>query len=157
MRLLVEFWTGVALVFIKRCLMNSVDIWHIICAFPLLAFGPTFVCFVYGHPEHNYRVMIRLGIQNTFRLCFVSGFSALPVFDSSVYFICRLLVKLKVKLSLCHGDVWGEWYNSTILDLGIRWRWVAASRPCRFIPGKSPWYPLDRRLDVPQSRSDAME
>jgi hypothetical protein len=30
----------------------------------------------------------------------------------------------------------------------------SASRPCRFTPqGKNPWYPLDRRLDGPQSRS----
>jgi hypothetical protein len=31
---------------------------------------------------------------------------------------------------------------------------LAASRPSRFTPqGKSPWYPLDRRLGGPQSRS----
>jgi hypothetical protein len=42
-----------------------------------------------------------------------------------------------------------EWkYSSTILDFGIRWRWVVASRPW----GKSPRYPLDRRLGGPQSR-----
>jgi hypothetical protein len=50
----------------------------------------------------------------------------------------------------------GEWrYNSThsltsVLD-GGEW---SASRPGRFTPrGKSPWYPLDRRLGGPQTRS----
>jgi hypothetical protein len=41
-----------------------------------------------------------------------------------------------------------------ILDLGTRWRWVVSftSRPL-YPQGKSPWYPLDRRLGGPQSRS----
>jgi hypothetical protein len=41
-----------------------------------------------------------------------------------------------------------------ILDLGTRWRWVASltSRPL-YPQGKSPWYPLDKRLGGPQSRS----
>jgi hypothetical protein len=29
----------------------------------------------------------------------------------------------------------------------------SASRPARFTPGKSPWYPLDRGLGGPQSLS----
>jgi hypothetical protein len=38
-----------------------------------------------------------------------------------------------------------------ILDLGSRWRWmVSFTLP----PGKEPWYPLDRRLSGPQSRSE---
>jgi hypothetical protein len=41
-----------------------------------------------------------------------------------------------------------------ILDLGIRWRWTISfkSRPL-YPQEKSRWYPLDRRLDGPQSQS----
>jgi hypothetical protein len=46
-----------------------------------------------------------------------------------------------------------EWrYNSTILDLGTRWRRVVSFKPLLFYPqGKSPQYPLDGRLGGPQS------
>jgi hypothetical protein len=41
-----------------------------------------------------------------------------------------------------------------ILGLGIRWRWVVSFTPRPLQPlGKSPWYPLDRRMGRPQSRS----
>jgi hypothetical protein len=41
-----------------------------------------------------------------------------------------------------------------ILDLGTRWRWVASFTPRPLYPqGKSPSYPLARRLGGPQSRS----
>jgi hypothetical protein len=41
-----------------------------------------------------------------------------------------------------------------ILDLGTRWRWMVSLTPRPLYPqGKSPWYPLDRRLSGPQSRS----
>jgi hypothetical protein len=41
-----------------------------------------------------------------------------------------------------------------ILDLGTRWRWVVSFTPRPLYPKKkSPWYPLDRRLGGPQSRS----
>jgi hypothetical protein len=41
-----------------------------------------------------------------------------------------------------------------ILDLGTRWRWVVSFTPRPLYPqGKSPRYPLDRRLGGPQSRS----
>jgi hypothetical protein len=41
-----------------------------------------------------------------------------------------------------------------ILDLGTRWRRVVSftTRPLYSL-GKSPWYPLDRRLDGTQNRS----
>jgi hypothetical protein len=40
------------------------------------------------------------------------------------------------------------------LDFGTRWRWVVSFTPRPLYPqGKSPWYPLDRRLGGPQSRS----
>jgi hypothetical protein len=41
-----------------------------------------------------------------------------------------------------------------IFDLGTRWRWVVSFTPLPLYPqGKRPWYPLDRRLVGPQSRS----
>jgi hypothetical protein len=41
-----------------------------------------------------------------------------------------------------------------ILDLGTRWRWVVSFTPRPLYPqGKSPLYPLDRRLGGPQSLS----
>jgi len=41
-----------------------------------------------------------------------------------------------------------------ILDLSTWWRWVVSFTPRPLCPqGKSPWYPLDRRLAGLQSRS----
>jgi hypothetical protein len=41
-----------------------------------------------------------------------------------------------------------------ILDLSTRWRRVFSFTPLPLYPqGKSPWYPLDRRLGGPQSWS----
>jgi hypothetical protein len=53
----------------------------------------------------------------------------------------------------------GEWrYSSTILDLGTRWMWVVSFTPRPLDPReKSPWYPLDRTLGRPQSRSGRCE
>jgi hypothetical protein len=54
-----------------------------------------------------------------------------------------------------HEGVLGEWmHSSTHFDLGITWRWVVSFTPRPLYPkGKIPWYPLDRRLCGPQSRS----
>jgi hypothetical protein len=42
----------------------------------------------------------------------------------------------------------------SILDLGTRWKWVVRFTPRPLYPqGKSPWYPLDRRLSELESRS----
>jgi hypothetical protein len=48
-----------------------------------------------------------------------------------------------------------EWrYDSTILDLGTRWRRMVGLSPQPLYPQeKSPWYALHRRLVCPQSRS----
>jgi hypothetical protein len=48
----------------------------------------------------------------------------------------------------------GEWrYSSSILHLGISWRWVDIfTHRQLYLRGKSPRYPLDRRLGGPQSR-----
>jgi hypothetical protein len=41
-----------------------------------------------------------------------------------------------------------------ILDFSTRWRWLVSFMPEPLHPqGKSPWYPLDRRLGGPQSQS----
>jgi hypothetical protein len=43
---------------------------------------------------------------------------------------------------------------SSFFDIGIRWRSVVSFTPRSLYPQrKSPWYPLDRRLGEPQSRS----
>jgi hypothetical protein len=66
-----------------------------------------------------------------------------------------------VQLSLCltkHHAMKTYWGNGgtapCILDLGTTWRWVVSftSRPL-YPQGKYPWYPLDRKLGEPQSRS----
>jgi hypothetical protein len=50
---------------------------------------------------------------------------------------------------------WGsEGIAPRILDLCTRWRWVVSFTPRPTYPqGKSSWYPLDRRLGGPHSRS----
>jgi hypothetical protein len=54
-----------------------------------------------------------------------------------------------------HEGVWGSGcIEPHFLDLGTSWRWVVSFTPRPLYPwGKSPRYPLDRRLGVPQSRS----
>jgi hypothetical protein len=49
---------------------------------------------------------------------------------------------------------WGGGIAPRILDLGTIWRWVVSFTPRVLYPqGKSSWYPLDRRLGGPQTRS----
>jgi hypothetical protein len=69
--------------------------------------------------------------------------------------------RVKVKLlSLCwtykalrHEGVWGcGCIVPHLLDLGISWSGQLHA-PAALTPGRSPWYPLDRRLGRPQSRS----
>jgi hypothetical protein len=65
----------------------------------------------------------------------------------------------KVNLSLCltneplHPEgVWGSGcIDPHFLDLGTSWRWAVSFTPLLLYPrGKSPRYPLDRRLGGPQ-------
>jgi hypothetical protein len=53
------------------------------------------------------------------------------------------------------GAYWGNGgIAPRILNLGSRWRWVVSFTPRPlYLQGKSPWYPLDRKLGGPQSRS----
>jgi hypothetical protein len=72
------------------------------------------------------------------------------------------LIKVKVKTSLCfngaprHEDIMGSGdVAPRILDLGTRWRGVVSFTPRPlYLQGKSPWYPLSRRLGGPQGRSE---
>jgi hypothetical protein len=50
---------------------------------------------------------------------------------------------------------WGvEIQLHAFFDLGTRWRWVVNFTPQPlYTQGRSPWYPLGRRLGGPQSRS----
>jgi hypothetical protein len=67
----------------------------------------------------------------------------------------------KVKLSLCfkwaqrnEGVLGNGGIAPRILDLGTRGRWMVSFTPRPLYPqGKSPWYPLYRRLGGPQSRT----
>jgi hypothetical protein len=75
--------------------------------------------------------------------------------------VCIHTVKVKVKLSLCFK--WAPRHESVlnsgciaprILDLDTKGRWVVSFTPRPLHPqGKSPWYPLDRRLGDPYGRS----
>jgi hypothetical protein len=69
---------------------------------------------------------------------------------------------MEVKLSFCltnsalrHKGIWGSGcIDPHFLDLGTSWRWVVNFTPRPLYPqGKSPRYPLDKRLGGPQSRS----
>jgi hypothetical protein len=74
----------------------------------------------------------------------------------------KLKYKVKVKLSLCltkhyaTKTCWGSGgIAPRILELETIWRLVVSFTPQLLYPqGKSPWYPLDRRLGGPQSRSE---
>jgi hypothetical protein len=75
-----------------------------------------------------------------------------------VLYTLKVKVKVKLKLSLClrkHDAMKTYWGSGGIaprlLDLGTRWKWVVSftHRP-RYPQGKSPWYPLKRRLGGPQ-------
>jgi hypothetical protein len=112
--------------------------------------------------------------MNTFDECFHMGLGS--NFQTSLHFVIprlyqtrkrtakmiRILkVKVKIQLSLCfkwaprHKDVLGSGgIVPRILDFGTRWRWVVSftTRPI-YLQGKSPRYPLDRRLGGPQNQS----
>jgi hypothetical protein len=65
-------------------------------------------------------------------------------------------------LNLLNTKSWwrkGEWrYSSTILDLGIRWRWAVSFTPQPlYSRRKIPRQPLDRRLREPQDRPGCCE
>jgi hypothetical protein len=93
-------------------------------------------------------------------MCHFSVQHCMPITLFLSFENASLVSKVKVK-SLCfnwaprHEGVWGsEGIAPRILTTAINGGEWSASRPCRFYPqGKSPRYPLDRRLGGPQSRS----
>jgi hypothetical protein len=92
-------------------------------------------------------------------LCKICGFLCVK-WNLGQHFVTlntQFLCKGKVKLSLCtkpwrrFGGV--EVWLHAFFDLGTRWRWVVSFTPRPLYPqGKSPRYPLDRKLGGPQSR-----
>jgi hypothetical protein len=64
------------------------------------------------------------------------------------------VTKVKGKV-VRHEHVWGSGcIDPHFLDLGTSWRWVVSFTPLPPYPkGKSPRYPLERRLGGPQSWS----
>jgi hypothetical protein len=103
----------------------------------------------------NSRVTSMLIVFVFISLIFSSGplCIRIPIILSTESAIC-------VKLSLCLTN-WalrhdGEWGSRCIdphfLDLDTRWRWEVSFMPWPLYPrGKSPCYPLDRKLGGPQS------
>jgi hypothetical protein len=63
--------------------------------------------------------------------------------------------RLPSKQGIHHEGVWGSGcIDPNFLDLGTSWRWVVSFTLRSLYPmGKSPRYPLNRRLGGPQSRS----
>jgi hypothetical protein len=77
---------------------------------------------------------------------------------SSLYQACKGKGKRFPVLLTEHHAMKAYWGSggvaSRILDLGTRWRWVVSFTTRLLYPqGKSPRYPLSRRLGGPQSRS----
>jgi hypothetical protein len=81
--------------------------------------------------------------------------------DTPSYLSLKFSTQVKVKLSLRFN--WAPRHEGVLGSGGIaplipwprhRRRWVVSFTPRPLYPhGKSPWYPLDRRLGGPQSRS----
>jgi hypothetical protein len=110
--------------------------------------------------EHRLKLP-RSYIKIPFIMIFILGeLNFVYVILPEMYHLCSFEY-VKVKLSLwCkwasrHDDILGSGgIAPRILDFGNRWRWVVSFTPWPLYPqGKSPWYPLDRRLGGTQSRS----
>jgi len=72
-----------------------------------------------------------------------------PVTRAPIFFHVPLLWAPRHEGVLGSGGI-----TPSIIDLGSRWRWVVSFTRLPLYPqGKSPWHPLDKRLDGPQSRS----
>jgi hypothetical protein len=88
------------------------------------------------------------------------SFSNMHANCSIFHSVCPKTCKVKLKLSLClakHRAMKTYWRSGSIapsiLDIGTR-RWMVSFTPQPLYPQeKSTWYPLDRRLGGPQSRS----
>jgi hypothetical protein len=120
-------------------------------------FGPPANCGRQVETIHLRSVLLNLYVRRYEAPRLFPGAVGISLFCMSRTCLC----KVKVKLSLCltkHHAMKTYWGNGgivpRILDLGTRWRWAVSFilRPL-YPQGKMPWYPLDRRLGVPQSRS----
>jgi hypothetical protein len=75
------------------------------------------------------------------------------------YVVKQREVKVKLSCALTKHHATNAYWMSGgivphILELGTRWRWVVSFTPRPLYPqGKSLWYPLNRSLGGPQSRS----
>jgi hypothetical protein len=77
--------------------------------------------------------------------------SILKIYSIYIYIYLSLCL---TNYALAHEGVWGSGYiDPRFLGLGTSWRWVVSFTPLPlYLRGKSPRYPLDRRLGGPQSR-----
>jgi hypothetical protein len=95
--------------------------------------------------------------KSSYPYCGFSWFPSVPL-DKCWRQATTAFLQKKGKVTVLWRHV-GEWrYSSTFLNLSTRWRWVVSFTPLPLYPrGKSPRYPLDRRLGEPQSRSGPCE
>jgi hypothetical protein len=77
-----------------------------------------------------------------------------PYKDIGINRLWKVKLSLITNYSLRHEDVWGSGcIDPRFLDLGTSWRSVVSFTPRPlYLRGKSSRYPLDTRLDGPQSR-----
>jgi hypothetical protein len=76
-------------------------------------------------------------------------------------FLCERTREVHISIKVCltnqaliYEDVWASGCTDPrFLDLGINWRCVQLLATAALTPGKSPRYPLYRRLRGPQTRS----
>jgi hypothetical protein len=113
------------------------------------------ICFIVGH--HSLRNRPSL-------LCRAPGSCCYRPEGCSVFETCLSTSQVKFSPFLTHSalrheGVWGSGcIDPHFLDLGTSWRWVVSLTPQPLYPrGKSPRYPLDRRLGGPQSQSGKFE
>jgi hypothetical protein len=99
---------------------------------------------IYIPKNHNTHV------QNSLRHQTMDKVQKYNSFNRPCSYICLLTEYRALKTWWGSGGI-----APYILDLGTTWRWVVNFTPRPLYPqGNSPFYPLDRRLGGPQSRSE---
>jgi hypothetical protein len=132
--------------------------------FPFLDPLTLFVLVGFVEDKWNCCSQITSSLGSRVRAPFVSFFFVLwwyKLCDGLIPYLWWYATKVKVKLFLCltkHHAMKAYWgsvsIDPRILDLGTRWGWAVNLTPQPlYSEGKCPWYPLDRRLSGPQSRS----
>jgi len=82
---------------------------------------------------------------------FPSGFPPkfYMLFSTVTYMVGKVILMHAMKAYRGIGGI-----TALIVSLSTRWQWVVSFTPHPLYPwGKSPWYPLNRSLDEPQSQS----